>query len=122
MICYALLFNIKRHCLAVGLKMACMFHSSFFFFLHRSNVPEIILKVYRKFFASDNNSAILIDSTTGTCKKKIITKMQISTPYCKRLFVYIFEHCDALCNDQGSTATRGNSYLNSELVRTDHLN
>lgn len=47
--------------------MKCRFHS--FFFLHRSNVPEIISKVYKKFFAIDNNNALLIDSTTGTCNK-----------------------------------------------------
>lgn len=47
--------------------MKCRFY--LFFFLYWLNVLEIILKVYKKFFVSDNNNVLFIDLMIGICNK-----------------------------------------------------
>lgn len=47
--------------------MKCRFY--LFFFLYWLNVLEIILKVYKKFFVSDNNNVLFIDLMIGIYNK-----------------------------------------------------
>lgn len=58
---YYLLF-----CCGIENEMQVLF---IFFFIFGLNVLEIILKVYKKFFVSDNNNVLFIDLMIGICNK-----------------------------------------------------
>lgn len=83
-ICYILLSIIKQTLSRCAMKKWQV--SFIFFFFTSIKYLGNYFKIFRKFFASDNNNVKLIHSTDGTCKKLT----EISNPYCQRLFVYIF--------------------------------